>query len=470
MLFLLVANTYAQPNPDTLWTRTYGGILDDYAYSIKQTSDGGYVIAGLTGGYAPSFSDFYVVKTDAQGDTLWTRTYNESSYDIAYSIQQTTDGGFVLAGNIFYENSNQSGYYVMKTDAQGDTLWTRTHVGTGEAYSIQQTTDSGYIIAGGWHFRVVKMNSQGDILWTRTYGRGVANSAYAIQQTTDGGYVVAGYTSNTPGGSHYDFYVVKTDSQGDTLWTRTYGEGYYDQVAHSIQQTADGGYVIAGFSGDPFTQQGGAWVVKTDAQGDTLWTRYPGVTNTGFGSPSQSIVQDTTDGGFVFAGHTSHDPLGFYVVKYNAQGNRLWTRRYSRSGHEWANSIQQTTDGGFVIAGSIHGPGSGDDFYVVKTGPDASNAAPDMVGAVPSGFALEQNYPNPFNPSTQIAYALPRTGRVSLTISNLLGQNVAVVEDEIQTAGTHTVSFDGSALPSGIYFYRLQTGDFVQTKKMIILK
>jgi hypothetical protein len=199
---LFAVSALAQPNPDTLWTRTYGGSNDDYAWSVEQTADGGYIVAGSTNSFGAGDFDCYLVKTNSQGDTLWTRTYGGSDDDRATSIQQTADGGYIVAGF---------------------------------------TLSFG---AGSGDFYLVKTNSLGDTLWTRTYGGSSDDKGFSVQRTADGGYIVAGFTLSFGAGG-YDFYLVKTNSQGDTLWTRTYGGSNQDE-ARSAQQTADGGYIVAG--------------------------------------------------------------------------------------------------------------------------------------------------------------------------------------------------------------------------------
>lgn len=475
-VLMLAAAAFAQPNPDTLWTRAYGGSGFDDGKCIEQTADGGYVIAGTTRSYGAGGYDILLMKIDSVGATLWTHTYGGSEDDVPLSFQRTADGGYVITGwigNIFTRDRN---VYVVKTDSLGDTLWTRTYGGStmSGGASIQQTTDGGYVIAGYVYpngaeypdFWLLKTNGEGDTLWTRTYGGSGDDDVYFIQQTTDSGYVMAGNT-NSFGAGNQDVYIVKTDARGDTLWTRTYG-GPADDWARSAKQTMDGGYIIAGGTSSFGAGSMDSYVVKTNSQGDTLWTRTYG----GSGDDMAYSIQQTADGGYVIAGYTTSFGAGsmdFYVLRTNSLGGTLWTRTYGGSSSDVASSIQQTTDGGYVIAGETLSFGAGgDDIYVVKTGPDVLAATPRLI-LNPSAFTLSCS-PNPFNPSTQIAFALPKAGRVSLTVSNLLGQHVATLVNEMQAAGTHAISFDGSALPSGIYVYRLQAGEFVQTKKMVLLK
>ncbi|MFH1009691.1 MAG: hypothetical protein V1784_00475 [bacterium] len=262
---------FGQPNPDTLWTRTYGGSSGEDARSVQRTAEGGYVVAGYTYSFGAGESDFYLVKINSQGDTLWTRTYGGSSYESAYSVQQTEDGGYIVAGSTRSFGAGGEDFYLVKTSSSGDTLWTRTFGGSSQdvAHSVQQTADGGYIVAGytesfgagSRDMYLVKTNSQGDTLWTRTYGGSSTDVARSVQQTTDGGYIMAGYTESF-GAGWRDFYLVKTNGQGDTLWTRTYG-GSSEDWAASSQQTPDGGYIVAGYTNSFGAGSSDFYLVKT---------------------------------------------------------------------------------------------------------------------------------------------------------------------------------------------------------------
>jgi hypothetical protein len=257
---------------DTLWTRTYGGVSDDRGMSVHQTTDEGFVIAGWTYSFG-SNAQVYLIKTDSLGYTLWTRTYGEALHDRGYSVEQTQDRGYIVCG----EGNSSVAYdpvYLIKTDSLGDTLWTRTYGETWyEGRSVQQTQDGGYIIAGirgflGIYVYLVKTDSIGDTLWSKQYQWEEAAKGYSVQQTQDRGYIVAGWALHMEGAyEYYYFYLVKTDSLGDTLWTRTYGMGM-TEGARSVQQTMDGGYILVGSSGD----YGNGWqvyLIKTDADGNT---------------------------------------------------------------------------------------------------------------------------------------------------------------------------------------------------------
>jgi uncharacterized delta-60 repeat protein len=377
-LCFLAVSLFSQPTADTLWTRIYGGSDEDEAFSVQQTADGGYVVAGYTWSFGAGGPDCYLVKTDPLGDTLWTRTYGGQGEDIAWSVQQTTDGGYIVAGRTNSFGTGSSDFYFVRTNAQGDTLWTRTCGGNGDdvARSVHQTSDGGYVAAGytssfgmgDWDFYVVKTDSLGDTLWTRTYGGSGDDRACSVQETADGGYVVGG-TTGSFGAGDWDFYLVKMNSDGDTLWTRTYGRSGREW-ANSTQQTTDAGYIMAGW-----TQSSGAgtedlYLVKTNSQGDTLWTRIHGGSN----SDWANSVQQTDEGGYIAAGVTYSFGVGtptysnFWLVKTNPRGDTLWTRTYGGTGHDGAYSVQQTTDGGYVVAGRTQSFGASRyNFYLVKT-------------------------------------------------------------------------------------------------------
>jgi len=307
--------------PAIAWTRFYEKGENSRGYSVQQTTDGGYVVAGST--YLGA-TDVYLIKTDSLGDTLWTGTYGGSE---GRSVQQTTDGGYIVAG-LAWSDSTGEDVYLIKTDSLGDTLWTRTYGDSTDdwGYSVQQTTDGGYIVAGciislnaGYAYvYLIKTDSLGDTLWTRTYGDTSSNGANSVQQTSDGGYIVAGFTDSRGAGS-LDFYLIKTDSLGDTLWTRTYGGTYVD-LGYSVRQTTDGGYIVTGY-----TAIGGwnrkVYLIKTNSLGDTLWTRTYGT----LGREDYGYsVQQTTDGGYIVAGWTKGNGIDnslVCLIKVNFDGS-----------------------------------------------------------------------------------------------------------------------------------------------------
>jgi hypothetical protein len=381
LLLVLILLTPVNAQTEKYWAKTYGGAGNDYGFSVVQTSDGGYVIAGDTSSFGLGGSDIYLVKTDSSGNQLWQRTYGGAGDDVGYSVQQTSDGGYVIAG--WTTSFGAGGYdiYLVKTDSSGNQLWQGTYGGTGneEGCSVQQTSDGGYIIAGyvtpfgsgGSDVYLVKTDSLGNQLWDRTYGGAGEYAGFSVKQTPDGGYVIAGYASKIVGYSSlsnvgdYDVYLVKTDSLGNQLWQRTYG-GKRNDASFSVQLTSDGGYVIAGYTGSFGAGGYDVYLVKTDSSGNQLWQGTYGGAGNDFGYS----VQQTSDGGYVIAGYsTSFGAGGYdvYLVRTDASGNQLWQRTYGGAGDDYGYTIQLTSDGGYAIAGWTTSFGAGGyDFYLIK--------------------------------------------------------------------------------------------------------
>ncbi|MEO0087732.1 MAG: hypothetical protein ABIK90_06635 [candidate division WOR-3 bacterium] len=211
-------------NGNLQWYKTFGGSDLDVGYSVQQTSDGGYIIAGRTYSFGADEDYVYLIKTDGNGNLLWYKTFGGSGLDEGYSVQQTSDGGYIIAGYTSSFGASDYDVYLIKTDGNGNLLWYKTFGGSGEdyGYSAQQTSDGGYIIAGGtWSFGggdvyLIKTGGNGNLLWYKTFGGSGLDEGYSVQQTSDGGYIIAGY-SMPFGAGDYDVYLIKTDGNGNTM-------------------------------------------------------------------------------------------------------------------------------------------------------------------------------------------------------------------------------------------------------------
>lgn len=238
------------------WNKTFGGTSDDYAYSIVQTNDGGYALAGFTASFGAGNRDLWLVKVDADGNPQWNKTYGGADYDGAYSLIQTSDGGYALAGITFSFGAGSDDFYLVKTDANGNIQWNKTYGGTNAdyVYSVTQTSENGYAIAGStmsfgagsYDFWLVKTDSDGQALWNRTYGGANVDSARSLILTIDNGYALVGNTKSQGAGG-IDFWLVKTDANGNAQWNKTYG-GTDDDCALSVIQSGDGEFIMTGFT------------------------------------------------------------------------------------------------------------------------------------------------------------------------------------------------------------------------------
>ncbi|MCH7760731.1 T9SS type A sorting domain-containing protein, partial [candidate division TA06 bacterium] len=297
---------------------------------------------------------------------------------------------------------------------------------------------------------------------------------------SDWGYIIAGDTRSFGAGG-WDFYIIKTDSLGDTLWTRTYGDTNHE-ASTFVQETSDGGYIVAGYTSSFGAGNGDVYLIKTDSLGDTLWTRTFGGTANDEGWSVQQTVQD---GGYIIAGGTTSFGAGgkdLYLLKTDSLAATLWARTYGGTEEDHGWSVQQTVpDGGYIIAGTTRSFGAGgSDVYLIKTdgnGQVGVKEEDSRVRIPSSRVMLYHNEPNPFHHITMIHYQIPDTNHesritkhVTLAVYDITGKQVETLVDEFQEPGVYEVEWEGKNVSSGIYFYRLQTGDFIATRKMILLK
>jgi uncharacterized delta-60 repeat protein len=309
------------------WQKAYGGIDWDEATSIQQTRDSGYIVAGWTGSFGTGDYDFWVLKLNSDGTTSWQKRYGGTWDDSPFSIHQTGDGGYIMAGGTYSFGTGNADFWVLKLSSDGTVAWQKRYGGAGDdcARSIQQTRDGGYIVAattysfgaGGCDFWVLKLNSSGTVAWQKTYGGTGSDWVYSIQQTSDGGYIVAGETSSF-GAGYSDFWVIKLNSTGAISWQKRYG-GTGDDYAYSIQQTSDGGYVVAGETRSFGAGDWDFWVLKLNGNGTVAWQKTYG----GTGVDWATSMQQTSDGGYIVAGYTESFGAGyahFWVLKLGSDG------------------------------------------------------------------------------------------------------------------------------------------------------
>ena len=328
---------------DTLWTKTYGGTDAEFGNSVQQTTDGGYIVVGNTMSFGAGASDIYLIKTDSSGDTLWTKTYGGTEYDSGNDVKQTADGGYIITGQINYPN-NDADVYLVKTDSSGNALWTKTYGGTDWecGNSIDITNDGGYIIAG-WtksygagnnDIWLIKTDALGNTLWTKTFGGTDWEYAYCVQQTTDDGYILVGFTKSFGAGDR-DVWLIKTDPNGNEIWNQTFGGSEMDHGMY-VRQTNDSGYIITGTTYSFSNGEFDLWLLKTDSNGDLLWTKNFG--GTGWDMAAGYCVQQVTDGGYIVAGWLDTDDGidnngDVWLIKTNPSGEALWTKTINGNGN-----------------------------------------------------------------------------------------------------------------------------------------
>jgi hypothetical protein len=379
------------PAPQIVWQNTFGGSEMESAKSIQETSDGGFILAGETGsidGDVPEDKgewDAWIIKLRFDGSIEWQKIYGGSKSEGFSSIQETSTGGFIVAGSThsndgdITENRGTIDLWVMKIDADGKIEWQKTYGGSywDVANSIQETSDGGYIVAGytrskngditenkgDYDVWVLKLDIDGNIEWQKTYGGSGNDIANFIRETSDGGFIVAARTSSNDGDvlenkGIVNFWMIKLNIDGSIEWQRTYGGSKID-VAYSIQETHDGGYIVAGwassYDGDVKEKKGNTtnvWILKLALDGSLEWQKtFEGQNGSGVHS-----IHVASDGGYIFAGYLSTLDGNYkrdkvLVFKLGVDGNLEWQKTYGGSNTDRAYSIQETRDGGYIVTG-----------------------------------------------------------------------------------------------------------------------
>jgi len=468
-LFLLIYVLIFYTSPaQIMFQRHYGGSGDDGGNSVIQTSDGGYLVAGLTDSWGAGSKDIYLIKTNEYGDTTWTKHYGGYNWDDAAAVIEGTDNNFYITGGVSSFGNGATDAFLMKVSSVGDSVWLKTYGGTedDDGYDLLQCNDGGFMITGAsCSFAIgfssvyaIRTDANGDTLWTRTYEKEDFNGAYSVIQTTDNGFLFAGVTG-TAGSSTYDCYVVRINSAGDTLWTKTYGGSSYD-VMTCVCKLTDGNYLLSGATWSFGAGGYDMYLIKIDTNGGVIWEKTYGGTANDYG-----YYCIASSFGAVIVGETSsfgHGGSDAYMVAVNQNGDTLWTHVYGGADDDLVNCIKETTDGGYIMSGLTYSFSGTMDAYLIKTRSDGYagieyNEMPEITINV---------YPNPCCEILNIRASIFSESDVTVELLNLQGQKL-LGERIIQTSNNQ-VSLNVSALPSGIYYVSLFSGENQISKKIII--
>jgi len=503
--------------PDIEWQRSLGGSYYDEATAILQTSDGGYVIAGVSSSFDgdvvgnhpnPSASlpaDAWIVKLSSTGAIIWQHCLGSEWWEGAYSIDETDEGGFIVAAYM------SGDYWILKLNSTGLTEWERSYGGSqaDTPYSIQQTSEGGFIVVGGsssddgdivghhgspfipnldsW---VIKLDNFGEIEWQKSLGGSADDVGKSIHQTVDGGFVLAGYTSSDDGdviglhesefGSYSDSWIVKLDNSGNVEWQRCLGGSKGDR-ALSVRQTTDNGFILTGstnsddgdVSGLHLSESGldsDCWVVKLDDIGAIQWQNCLGGSN----SDGGTCIQECLTGGFIVGGYTnsqdgdvagSHATPGlllddYWIVKINNAGSIEWQQCLGGVSPEMSTSFDQTSDGGLIVAGwsysydgDVTSNNGATDYWIVKL------SSVTMVGEWEN-----QNisiYPIPTKGLLNVI--LPSVTKSEFSVVSALGCEIlrGYVGDEM-----NTIDLTGEA--PGLYIVKVNIGRNSSKVKVIL--
>lgn len=382
LIAILLAYNNQSDAQQTVFQRTYGNEYSSQANSISLTSDGGYIIGGWYDITSLFTSELFLIRTNAQGDTLWAKTYGEKTETIGrngsgnqgFHAFQTADQGYFFVGEVHGFGAGSSDVYAIRLDASGDTVWSRTFGSPESDYGENaiQTSDGGFVIAGYTESPdidirdayLIRLNSDGHLRWAKTYGGQYIDAVSGLVQSPDGGYVMVGYTFSY-GESGSDVYVIKTDTNGNILWDVSVG-GVLNDYGYSIDNSLSGGFIISGATESIGAGEEDLLLVKLDSLGDLEWSRAYG----GQAFDAGNSVIQCSEGGFAVAGFTRSFGAGnrdVYLVRTNDIGDTVWTRTYGGDEDDIGSSIQQNQDGGFIIAGHTFSFGvNNSDVYLLR--------------------------------------------------------------------------------------------------------
>jgi len=353
LLFLCIGESFSQT-----WEKTFNDtIYTDWANAVELTSDGNYMVATTTYPNVSTGYDIGLIKLDQNGDTLWTRNYHKGQADYWPLLQETFDGGFVITGvtsSTATLNQNAQDIYLIRVNADGDTLWTKTYGGPEDAHAsdIRQMPDSGFIIVNNQHqtndkmdLYFIRTDKSGNVLWTNSYGEfGTEERATLGGITFDNGLIMAGPLFYGASLDSSNILLIKTDINADTLWTRRLGGDTINIYAEDVLEASDSSLVILADAYTPFWDTVIIYLIKTDPSGTVLWSKA-----LSFGAYNYGYeLKQTSDGGFIIAAAVDGAAL---LIKTDQNGDLVWAMEYAANMGSTFRSVQETTDGGYIAAG-----------------------------------------------------------------------------------------------------------------------
>lgn len=454
-------------------TNNYGEVS-----KVQQTTDGGYICAGSNKLNSNTWK-INLTKFDAGGNLLWTKFLGEEGvYTFVRWLERTSDNGFIIIGT---SDSllNEHKVYLCKTNQNGDITWQRFYSVSDNSKCIKITPDNGFIFCGNvfiardgqpstYGSYVMKTDAMGNVQWQKTYFNSSFTISFSEIQVLNDGYILAGAACNASTFS-CDVFLMKINNNGDSLWSKIYGYPYSD-VAYSIDTLGNYGFIISGYSDvdNNFTK---SYLLKTDASGNLIWqNRYSGIF-----SEYSECVRNKRGLGYFFAGQSDSNVSTFDNATMRLiDTNGILIRQnaiFASARGCWFHDLELTADGGFILGGGADS-NSFSKMFIVKTD---SMLFVNPIGIfisnnqIPSNFTLYQNYPNPFNPITIIKFDLPKAANITIKIFDVLGKELFNI-NEFKKAGSYDLKFNGQDLPSGLYFYTLESNGFKETKKMVLLK
>jgi hypothetical protein len=468
-LVIISTSANAQP-PDSLWFRVYGDIMDDIGFDAIEAGEDEYIVIGKVEKSDYNW-DAYVAKLDNNGDIIWENTYGGAQREQIVSICPGLYFGYVMTGYTSTDANGLSDIWILFIDDNGDSIASMKYGSwaSDQGNWISTNVDQGFIVVSrseiyqwGDQIYLMKLDISLDTIWTKTYGGPMQDYGHCVEETSDYGYIIAGRTYTTVYPESGDAWVIKTDSNGDTVWTKKYG-GDNEDIFYSLVETDDG-YIFAGQTWSYGAGLKDVYVVRTNDNGDTIWTKTYG----GEGAEMAYRIFETEDGNYVIAGYNT--PVSginrdVYVIEIDGDGNLIWEEYYGDSyDSEYLYGGTATSDGGFIFTGRVDYYSSlEDDIFVLKLG-EGNSGIEEM--AILNKLSL-YNYPNPFKNSTTFHLNMSANSLVELTVYDSFGKIIETIIRERSEMGSMEIEWYTGNLPKGVYYVKLKVGNSVVVNKIL---
>lgn len=477
--FILAGNTYAGPNGqcifliktdlfgDTVWTKCYNSFNAPYGYDMKVCSDGGFLIGGVTTNQS-TVEDILVIKTDSQGNVIWSNSYGGQYDESCRAITQTRDGNYICTGR----RTDYSSYYdalLMKIDPAGNVIWTKTYGGVHQiGNSIDTTNDGGFIIGGeidttgagtGAAF-LMRTDSAGNLVWSKAIAGNQGSKGYSVKQTSDGGFILTGetYIPTGPNSVINYVYLLKTDGNGNMQWSKSYG-GYGNSIGNSVIQTNDSGYLITGVT-SVFVGNGlwtnNLFLIKTDTLGLISWCRYYGGNMNS--NDRGNYLEQTPDGGYIMSGVTSDTWYNAYLLKTDSMGNVGCNGYFYplTNGTYQSSEVNPTIiEASFTINANVESM-SASHFICAEI--DPCSVGVDEIGSV----SPVHIFPNPGTEIFTLSGIAPGS---SIEIFDITGNKILEL-----VSGSQSQTIDLTTNAKGIYFYKVSSDKETQYGKFLLIE
>jgi len=470
LIIIVITSVQAQP-PDSLWYKEYGNIMGDVAFDAIETEDGDYIVVGKTQISQYNW-DAYVAKLDNNGDIIWEYAYGGEQDEQLVSICPALYSGYIITGYTSTDANGLSDIWILYIGDNGDSLASVKYGSwsSDQGYCIRPNVDQGFITTSrssiyqwGDQIHLMKLDISLDTIWTKLYGGPMQDYGHWVEETSDYGYIIAGRTYTTSYPESGDAWVIKTDNNGDTTWTKKYG-GADEDIFYAVVET-ENGYIFAGQTWSFGAGLIDVYVVRTDDNGDTIWTKTYGAA----GAEYAYRIFESDDGNYVIAGYSDSwsGSRDVYLIKIDGDGNLVWEEYYGDGqDNEYMYGGVPTSDGGFIFAGRLdYFYSDQDDLFVLKLGEGSTGI--DNISSLNSREFY--NYPNPFINSTTFHFNLENKSDVGLTVYDSFGCKIETLINGTLYNNHHEIKWDAGNLPGGIYFVKLKTSNSIIVDKILRL-